>query len=113
MRKKTVNVGISEERHAALSAFCDRRKMILRDVVDGLAAWFLAQRSGVQTAVLGVVDEDMREAYASAMERLAAELRGMPSTHQGEAVAPHISIGADGARPLRAGSEAGKLPQAS
>lgn len=71
-----VNVGVPADVNARLTAWCERRRAVKRDVLGAIIDRFLTLPPGVQTAFIDAVDTDMTPAYIEMLERLAADLKG-------------------------------------
>jgi hypothetical protein len=72
----TAGFELRKEARRIVDEFCAAKGMNKNAVVEHVMLWFLRQAPPVQSVVAGLVDEEMYDAYADALERIAKELRG-------------------------------------
>jgi hypothetical protein len=121
-KQAVVNVGIPPEANRLISAYCDRRSGIKRDIVGKILTWFVRQRPVAQQAILDELQErELREAAAELLERMAEELRRPPAGEMvdlggGQATDPEgyiVVSGGPGAPPPPPESLPGSTPRAN
>lgn len=58
-----------------VAEFSNRKGMHKNQVVARVMGWFASQSPVIQSLIVGLVDDEMSEAYAEALEAMIAHLR--------------------------------------
>jgi hypothetical protein len=70
------SLGISPEVYGEFSEWCDRNSLIRKEVAGKLIRWFMEQDDdALRKIVIGGTSVGLEEAYAKALEDMAAKIR--------------------------------------